>query len=549
MTITVREVVESGPLAGARVLAGASGLDRVINYVDVMEVPDAENWVRKGLLIVTSLYAIRDDEGAQCRLIEAMARSEAAGLAIKLERFLGKIPEKVINKADRYGIPIIEVPSKVPYVDITHPILTAILHEQASRLEQSHRIHELFTRVALEGGGFAPIARVLCSLLQNPAGICDTTGRILAWADGGRGDVPAIKIGTVVKGIEGCSFKEPRCRSFIFEGVLIPFVVYPIWIESGLCGYLLVYDETGQSYRDDTHLIVLEHAGTVTALEMAKQAAVFEVERRMRQDLFDDLIRGNLQVEKQAQARAAALGWKFVPPVYVVVADIDGFGSLVEEQPDEHLIQKVKDDLIKITERVISRYCKHFTVVGRSDSAIAIVNVRQGGNATFMVERIVQEVKRRIEKEISGVTVSLGVSGPCYQLMDIGPQYKEACELMKISRIVFGPGNIATEEKLDVYKLFYHYEDKRRMSMFCKDVLGALHEHDVNNGTDLINTLRVYLSNGGSIKTTSASLYIHRNTLRYRLRRIEEITGYNLKKPRDRFRLALALHMDYFIEL
>ena len=86
----------------ARVIAGLAGLDRQIRYVDIMEVPDPDKYFRSGLLLISSWYAIYDDEEAQCRLIKAAADVGAAGFALKVKRYLGHVSQRVIDLANQY---------------------------------------------------------------------------------------------------------------------------------------------------------------------------------------------------------------------------------------------------------------------------------------------------------------------------------------------------------------------------------------------------------------------------------------------------------------
>ncbi|MFY9322103.1 MAG: PucR family transcriptional regulator ligand-binding domain-containing protein, partial [Bacillota bacterium] len=118
MSITLREALDLGILPKARVIAGHSGLDRQIHYVDIMEVPDPDDYIRQGLLCVSSWYAIRGDEESQLRIVKAAANAVAAGFVLKVKRYLGRLSQRVIDLADECGLPIIEIEGDEPYVEI-----------------------------------------------------------------------------------------------------------------------------------------------------------------------------------------------------------------------------------------------------------------------------------------------------------------------------------------------------------------------------------------------------------------------------------------------
>ena len=181
MSITVGQALEMDLFSEAEVIAGHEGLGRPILFVDILEVPDPDKYFRNGVLLVSSWYAIRGDVEAQCRLIQSAAKIGASGFVLKVDRYLGQVPKKVLDLADQLQIPIINIIKDIPYIEITYPLLTKILHNQAFRLEYHLKIHKLFRKVALEGGGFAAIVQNLNSLIHNPVAICDDEGKMLAW--------------------------------------------------------------------------------------------------------------------------------------------------------------------------------------------------------------------------------------------------------------------------------------------------------------------------------------------------------------------------------
>ena len=109
--LTVREAMKTGGLSKCRLLAGEAGLDNAITCVDCMEVPNIEPWLRSGELLITTGYALRDDENAIPYLLETLTKGKAAALAIKT-RFLGELKDTDIALAQCLGLPLFEMPCK-----------------------------------------------------------------------------------------------------------------------------------------------------------------------------------------------------------------------------------------------------------------------------------------------------------------------------------------------------------------------------------------------------------------------------------------------------
>lgn len=552
MSITVGQALEMDLFSEAEVIAGHEGLGRPILFVDILEVPDPDKYFRSGVLLVSSWYAIRGDVEAQCRLIQSAAKTGASGFVLKVDRYLGQVPKKVLDLADQLQIPIINIIKDIPYIEITHPLLTKILHNQAFRLEYHLKIHKLFRKVALEGGGFAAIVQSLNSLIHNPVAICDAEGKMLAWFPKDSCHWSSVDVGSVVLNEMDIQFLS-NVYNYVRRSLQLEIgdcLIFPIRIETGIYGYLLVKEVNGLC--NELNLIALENASTMAALEAAKCSAIAEVENHLRNDFFNDLISGNLVSEEVTKMRALTLGWDFAVPAVIIVADIDGFGAVLESKLSEDYAMTVKSKMLAAIQKTIASFSQSFMAVGRSDSCIAIVSLPSlkhcNNKKSKQLDSLLKDLQSILRKELDDVTVSIAVSDPFYSLLDISSSYKQACELMKISRKVFGPGHLATKDKLEIYSLFYRCGPKEELYAFCEKMLRALIEYDNEKGADLVHTLRCYLENEASIRLAAQSLFIHENTLRYRLGIIEKITGLNLRKARDRFRLSIALHISPFCE-
>src|SRR4051812_28979739 len=107
--LPVRDVLGAASLVGARVLAGASGLDRVVQRLNVMEVPDILPWVKPHELLLTTGYPLRHDPTGLVDLVRELDARGLAALGVKLHRYLDELPAPVLAEADRLGFPIIEI--------------------------------------------------------------------------------------------------------------------------------------------------------------------------------------------------------------------------------------------------------------------------------------------------------------------------------------------------------------------------------------------------------------------------------------------------------
>lgn len=133
----VSDLLHLPAFKGIRVVAGETGLQRKVEHVTVMEVPDIKRWLKGNDFLITSFYSVRKSEEAQCRLIEDLADT-CCCVAVKTGQYVDEISETVKKTADHCGLPILEIPFHLPYIDLLINIMNLLFEEEntASILEK-----------------------------------------------------------------------------------------------------------------------------------------------------------------------------------------------------------------------------------------------------------------------------------------------------------------------------------------------------------------------------------------------------------------------------
>jgi purine catabolism regulator len=178
--ISVRDALELPALRGAELVGGAAGIDRIIQSINIMEVPDVGSYVKPAELLLTTAYPIRDDKNAQERLVPELWEKGLAGLAIKPQRYISEIPELMIRQADELGFPLIRLPIDAAFTEIINPLLMEILNRQAVILQRNEQISQALAGIMLRGGGLDEIVRALAGFLALPVSIHDASLRRMA---------------------------------------------------------------------------------------------------------------------------------------------------------------------------------------------------------------------------------------------------------------------------------------------------------------------------------------------------------------------------------
>lgn len=262
--------------------------------------------------------------------------------------------------------------------------------------------------------------------------------------------------------------------------------------------------------------VVLERAAILLALELAHLRGIAEAELRLRRDLVEELLSGT-DVES-ARERAHALGYDLDRPHRVLVVA----GTAHRNDPDA---------LFHAVRRAARDHDIGSLLVARS-GAIAVLSATDADWKRF---------REAVDAELGAACVCrIGVSAPCDRPDDFPRAYGQAQLALKMQVSSDSPEQVTIYEDLGVYKLLAEVADIGSVERFVQRWLGTLLDYDTSKGAQLVETLTAYLECGGSYDATARAISTHRSTLRYRLQRVREISGYDLTDPDTRFNLQLA---------
>lgn len=551
MGITVRDALQLSVFRTARLVAGKLGLDREVLYVDVVEVPDINGWLRPNTMLMTTAFAIKNDPQKQEELVKVLAEMGAAALLVKPGRFIDTIPQKVLEIGDELDFPIIELPLETPYIEVINAVLGIILDQQSALIKWGEELHKKLTETVLKGGGLGQIASTLARIIKNPVFIEDEEWKLLAYSAKEEQLKTFCSIRKNTNHLNLVDFKTVSHIVLTGEGK-IKQVAAPIWVGSKRYGTVTILNF--DDYLEEFQVTAVEHTATVAALEMMKQKAVWETEIRLQREFIDDLLLGSFEDETLILKRARYLGWDLTKEFSILNVDIDDFEqySNRREVEEEDLIQQLKDGIFTLVKKIVSRYEKQPIVAHRSDSFVVLLDVgykKDKHSLNSYTSGIGEEIGREVRANFPDLSVSVGIGRPYGQVAQLSKGYQEARQALKIGRTVWGKGNVYHFNELGIYRLLLTHQGEKDLGRFFEDFLQPLVVYDQQNGTELVNTLEQYFHHNYNIQSTANHLFLHRNTLNYRLRRIREILSLDLDNPEDRLCLEMAIKIKNVLEL
>lgn len=542
MSINISDVLKMEEWKECRLVAGNKGVDREILYIDAMEVPDIIPWIKKNELMITTGYAMNRDEGVLLDIIKAMAKAGSSGIALKT-KFFGEITQKIKDLANELQVPVIEVPRDMAFINLANPLMKKVVNAQNQKLEFNKAMNEKFLEIQIEGGGFQEICAVLGEVLGCLILVADHRQMLLGCYPEGEGAERwlaknAYEDTTIQKQLKEYveKSKDEIVAASAGEWEIRAMGIY---VKNKCNGFLYAVGLKGKF--DEMSEIALRQAGVYLALEFSKKGLVEQTEYYQDNNFFFDLISGNIQTEEDAVKRARGLKWPSFSYI-LVVGDIDEFEKVIRNKTEAE-VNIFKDEIMQIHKDVLRRHRQCFFVGNKSDSFHCLFTKDIEKSEIL---KCMKEIQRQIYKNY-GAWITIGVSTEIFSYHDFIMAYKKARTAITIGK-KRGKREICFIEDLRLEEAFFEMAKMDIFREFVDETLLELKMHDEKYGTPFLETLKTLAEHHGARKETAETLFLHRNTLAYRIRRIEQLTGADLNDPDVLFQVNLVMKILAYME-
>jgi len=402
---------------------------------------------------------------------------------------------------------------------------------QLAEIQMSHDIHERFTKLSLEGAGIPSILEVVGALAGGKAALYSPDGyRVRGVGEASDGMPPRIH---VPNPLAQAGAREVRINVGRPGRALD---VVPVRAGLDVLGLLAVgVDETTV----DSHgrRRSLEHGSTVLALELSKDRAAAEVERRLRGDLVEEVLAGGLEGDEAERVarQAERLGHRLPQRAWVVVLEPD------DDETEAALAARGQQDRLDaaLTGLVRSRLPGALTLV-RSTSAVFLVPDEIAADLAA-VEKLAAQILAAGAPVMKPGTGSVGIGNLASSVGELARSHLEARQALRLTRRAGGRARVASYRSLGAFRLLLEVQSPEALRRFVDELLGALLQYAQSRDTPLLETLEALSAARWIRRAAARQLGIHINSMSYRVERIQSLTGLQLDDPETRVAISIAL--------
>jgi purine catabolism regulator len=526
--VTVEDVWRGALPKETELVAGSSGSRREVVWCTALRARSPAFTPLRGgelLLINPQVLTAVDARLTLARLLESLAGQGVAGSAI-----LGRVSPEARKVADAHALPLFSLPATTALDQVEQQVLRFIVDRRAELHERAQDLHRQLSELALAGRGLPALLARLHELTGVPV-VLERDSAVEYVGSGRLSEGTSAAIAAERPALEEwlrevplSAFDPPVAARPLLDGQAR--LVAPILVQGSIAGFLSLLGSDGEL--GEMHRLAVGRAAHACAIELVRARAARDARDEVEEELLDVLTAGRPGSHQAARERAKRKGFDVDAPYLVIAA----------EPAERGRAPKVR----AAWERLLATMRSSALVRERGDATLALVSL--AGKRALEPKALVEQL-HRAARAVGG-PVALGYGAVRTGTAEIASGAREAEQALTMGRRLFGPDSATAFKNLGLYRLLYALQPLPELRAFRDDALARLGAKD-RRGV-LLQTLAAYLATNGSPTDAADRLHLHRNTVLYRLGRIEDLLGVDLRNAEVRLALHLALKIGDVLE-
>lgn len=532
--ITVEDVRKQALPLGTRVAAGDGLLNRQVTWTTVIYPEDATatKAIQRGEMVLVAPHESASPRVTSDLDVVRWAYDMHASAVV-----LSEAPSPTaIAEANAYGLPVLTLPGG-SRIRLVEKAIVSLLVDRKGQLERrGTQIYRQLTQISSRNEGMSELINAMARLTNKAVVVQDKRLNILY------STVQPQFIG-YWEDVEIFLRKQDNLPVELQDRHRVVEIDNPVLMQAlptpGLARFVspIVTKDIGRGYLsiigldselDDIDTLVAEHGAAACALEMAKAKAVSDTEKRLRGTFLDRLLIGDV-----SQQEAIRQGERFEHDMTATHVSI-----VLSWQGDKTPSTRRLETMVNTV--ISNQHLKALVWMREREQEVLVFHATDQEHPIDNTMRLAQLFTNEAQRQYPQSRIAIGLGQPAREISAWRTSYRDAVQALELAERLQTDVPLYIGD-LGVYQLILSLSDREKLLAFCERTLGSLLEYDKRQQADLIKTLEAFFACHGNLSQTAEMLIVHRNTLLYRMNRINDIAQIDLNRPETRLALHLAL--------
>lgn len=538
--VTLKKILSTPRYSGLKLLTSPETLnDQIIQSAEITETPDVQNFIPKNVLILTTALFFKDQQSKLISFIDSLKDADVVGLGIKINRFLGDLDPQVIDYANSIGFPIFTIPDQYTLGSLLHQIMNLVLDNQKEEMDFALDMQKSFSDLLLQDASNKRLVDELSKTISTPVILVSPFKTVKASSNYFNHKEALAK--EYVRILSEKQAELGRMEgTFIIENTkaqTVQLSVVKIQSHAYYFDYLIIFNASQISY--PFSIFALEQAAIIFSYSLFKNTKLKEAQYAEEAHFFNQLIENHFdQAKIDDHWNEMAKHYGYNHSDFYQVIHITSEKMLTKATNDKLTFEQLFLTYTWIREN-LHNYFEQAVVIWHAESKEIIL--------------LLQNEDEKLNHKLLMIRETLYAMLQTKLIFNVGSSYNDWKKIKTSytqSQIVHSDRSkhnnfetILFYQENGLHELFNNL-NQNQIIYFCEYTLKDLAFPTDPSDIELRNTLKTYLDNQCEITQTANELFIHRNTVKYRIQKCEDLLGTEIKSPQNSLNLRLALDLS-----
>ena len=534
--ITVKDILRNKKFSNLKLINSEADLGREVSTIESTETPDIASYLSPNAFLLTTAMVYKDKQKELSNLIVQLNNLPCAALGIKLGRFVDKLDDEVIKTANRLNFPLIQIPIDITLGEVFHKLLSHLWSNQNEELLYSLNIQKTFSNLMIRNASLDVLIRNLSHTLKLPIALVDPFGNVVSTSSNVERSRYKKDLRNIVESLS--SRRDSSLPTSIYlEEISVnnkKASIYPITMASYYPHYLIIFDADNMEYPLSD--MAIEQAILILAFTLYKNLRVAFSTLSSKEEFFRDLMNKKAYEtfnEAQTLYQGDKYGFISSSNYQIIIASITNKDKFLNNNP---VMEEWYTLIYKWLDSKLSKDVKEYVLFPDRDKYDYVILLQKPVNN--LIERLTSY--RDVLENTIQLDINFFIGEIAQDISSIKHSYRDALNAMEFGTLKEDIKFIKYYNKLDTVELL-HLLPKNQIDVFVIDNLKQLAYPKDEHTLDLKKTLKVFLDKNCNITDTASILFVHRNTVKYRIDQCVKILDCDITDPNKSLNLRLAL--------